>query len=292
MEITILSKLARLFYKPEIFTKGMETVQLKYKKFFIEEKKQANFYRECIELADSIMQDIIKKRGEIFRRTRERANGPESIVLFFQLDILQQFFAHYILLEKGLLLASFSNIRAIYEYLLRIYLIKTDRELGELNHKYETRKNKKYSEEERKEIEKEFKKHGSFSRWYVEKKIYSEEKIKKFRLHSSGKHFYELISERVHPSIQSRGRILDGKKDIFTDSIQTGIRLTAANFVLICENYKELIKEENKKKIHEVVKKYPEFIGEYPDFYPDINSDKLHFGTHQKFLDYLRGNSD
>ena len=258
-----------------------------YREFFKkEEKEQADFYRECIELAYSVTNDARKIKKEKFKTVKE----PESHHLltdFYEGNILHSFIAHYCLLEKGLLLASFSNIRTIYENLLRIYLIKTNKKSADLIYKYETRENKKYSEEEKEQIEKDFKKEKHLRMSYIINKIYSGKKKENVYKH------YGELSEMVHPEVRGRHFMFqEADKPTLTNAIKRGTLLTIANFVLICENYKRDLIKENKGKIREVVKKVVKKYCEYPDFYPDINSDKLHFGTHQKFLDYLRCNSD
>ena len=259
---------------------------MNYQKLFKEMEKEVSFYRECIELTESLMLEIKCGRTDELTRTQEKLDGPEVISYFFQLDILERTVAHYTLLKKGIVISSYLPLRSIYELLLRMYLFKTNRELAELNCKYEKRES--YNEEGRKQIEKEFNKHKKLNREYVEKKIYSEEKIKKFR-DGSGKHFYNHLSQMAHPSLQSRSSSLEYHPSQFIDSMKLGISLTVANFVLIFENNEQFIKKENKEKVREMFKEeYPEeFLGLYADFIPDINNDKLKFKTHQDFLNYL-----
>ena len=275
---------------------------LSYQKLFKEMEKEIGFYRKCIELTYSLMWEIEGRIYEDFNRdgpkpvpymfqlevlhlVRKRVKSTYVIAHIHELDILHRVLAHYTLLEKGIVIASYSHLRTIHELILRIYLIKNDEEDGNLICDFETLE--LFDEEKRKQIKKKVRESDYFKAKYVEEKIYSKEKRKKFR-DLFGKRFYSSLSEMTHPSVWSRGSSLKFSQQRFRESSDWGIFLIMANFVLIFEIHKQFIKKESKEKVREMFKEYAErFHGQDPDFIPDRNNDKLNFKTFQDFLKYL-----
>ena len=176
----------------------------------------------------------------------------ESLLPYYELDLLNHFEAHYILLKEGKNITAYVHLRIIYEHILKIYAIQTDKELAKKIFERDTAENKDTAKYE-----------GSIIN-EIRQKLYSEQKKK------GNSELYKIFSGYVHASLKSRSNLvkigpacsenghIDDEKPLLSsieteplqldDNLFLGITLISANFVTLFEIYKCIIKEEHRKE--------------------------------------------
>jgi hypothetical protein len=259
-----------------------EKIFLMYKLFYRDNKEIVTFYSKCINLTHQIIQDVTKSKAKEFIKTKKQSTGAKAISELYEIKIAHNFVAHNTLLKNGVSLASYNPLRSIYEIIIKIYLNITFPDLGELNFKYEIRNSEqsKFSKEQIKNIERDYKKHQYFSTNFIEQKIYSSDEFREF---------YRNICAFVHPSILSMAACFVFKPKTFIDSCVLGIALTSSNFIVLYELYGNMIKKRYKKKLLEVFNEYPKFIpGGIPMLIPSVNQHKLKIKSYHELIDILK----
>ena len=267
---------------PKLLT--YETVNKQYRRIVKDNNEIFDFYQKCINLMHKIVEDMSKVKAREYLKTKKHMTGARAISELYEIKILHSFVAHNSLLKSGIVIASYSHLRTIFETILKIYLNKTEPELGELNFKHEILENGGFTKEEKKEIKKKFYEHQYLKQKYVEEKLYSKKTLK------STRKFYSHICSLVHPSINALGACFQIKPDTLIDSTKLGIGLTISNFVILFELYDKDIKNRYRKSLLELAKQYHKYVSEgAPHLIPDNNADKLKFLSYNKLLDHLEG---
>lgn len=259
----------------------------RYKELYKNNKEVSRFYNQCINLMHLIVQDMAKVKATEFMKTKKYLTGARAMSELYEIKILHNFVAHQILIKNGISIGSYNQLRSIYETIIKIYLNIIRPDLGDINFKYETRENNKdLSEEEIKQIEKNYRKSEFLKTGFIEKKLYSGEILK------STRKFYRKICSSVHPSIMSMSACFEFRPETFIDTYKLGIGLTSSNLIVLFELYGDKIKKRYKQKILGIVKDYPKFIPEgTPILIPAKNTEKLSFKDYDDFLKYLQRDS-
>ena len=99
-----------------------EKLYLAYRKLAKNYQRELDFYYHVITAMHQTMQQVIKSFAKEFKNREKKKEGINAILDIYELNILHCFWAHYNTLKSGITLASYSNLRTIYETTLRIYV--------------------------------------------------------------------------------------------------------------------------------------------------------------------------
>lgn len=220
-----------------------------------EHASKIDVFQRSMEVAFYLNKFLYSAFSEQYIDTGEKHTGPMALIpILFERNNHYLIAAHELTL-LGLSNPSYLNLRAVYEGITQMYLLKLTEKEANLFYKKEI---DDLTTEEEKELKN---KHEWLRPAKVRKILYSGEKK------ALADQLYSVVSNSAHPSVKGAMSDFQLKHPVISDILDVSLALSVSNLFAISESYYEIIGEKEIEGIEEVLDMVSR---EYGDQTPDM----------------------